>query len=313
MQNYDMLIERIVRESKLEREEVERRVEAKKAKLSGLISKEGAAQIIAAELNISFDNIEAKIGELMPGMRNVSVVGKILNLFPVREFERNGRKGKVLNFVLADDTNNMRIVLWDTNHIALFEEGKIRAGDVIEIRNGGMREGELHLSSFSEIKKSNKIIDNIKTERVMQEKNIAELVEGAGVMVRGNVVQLFNPRFFYVCPECGKKANQESEGFSCQEHGKIQAKERAILNFVLDDGTETIRVVLFSEGIEKLILEGDLKDAEKLSIFREDLLGSELWISGNVRKNQLFGNLEIIGQNVEKVEVEQLIQILEKN
>ena len=51
MQNYDLLIERIAKASGLEKEEVERKVEAKKAKLSGLISKEGAAQIIAAELS----------------------------------------------------------------------------------------------------------------------------------------------------------------------------------------------------------------------------------------------------------------------
>jgi len=293
MQNYDVLIDKIVKEAGIERAEIERRVEAKKAKLSGLISKEGAAQIVAAELNINFDNVDAKIGELMSGMRNVNVVGK------------------VLNFVLADDTNNMRIVLWDTNHIALFEEGKIKEGDVVEIKNGGMRESELHLSSFSEIKKSDKVIENVQTVRVMAEKGIGELVEGGGVKVRGTVVQLFNPRFYHVCPECGKKAEQDGEGFKCGEHGKVQAKDRAILNFVVDDGSETVRVVLFSDSIGQLIPEEDLQDAEKLNAFRDDFLGSEIWLSGNVKKNQLFGNLEIVGQGVEKVDVEKLIERLE--
>ncbi len=312
MQNYDLLVDRIVKASGLEKGEIERRVEAKKAKLSGLISKEGAAQIIAAELNISFDEIDLKIVELMPGMKNVNLVGKIINLFPVREFERNGRQGKVLNFVLADDTNNIRIVLWDTNHISLFEKGEIKEGDVVEIKNGGMRDSELHLSSFSEIKKSDKVFDDVKTERIMNEKNLLELVEGEGVRVRGIVVQLFNPRFFYVCPECGKKAEQDNDGFKCNEHGKVQPKERAILNFVLDDGSETIRVVLFSDTIGKIIPEEDLKDAGKLNVFRDDFLGTEIWLSGNVRKNQLFGNLEIIGQGVNKVEVEKLVAELEK-
>ncbi len=56
MQNYDLLIERIATSAGIEKEEVERKVEAKKAKLSGLISKEGAAQIIAAELGINFED-----------------------------------------------------------------------------------------------------------------------------------------------------------------------------------------------------------------------------------------------------------------
>jgi len=55
MNNYELLIDRIAKSASLEKSEVERKVEAKKAKLSGLISKEGAAQIIAAELGINFD------------------------------------------------------------------------------------------------------------------------------------------------------------------------------------------------------------------------------------------------------------------
>ena len=50
MDNYEKLLDRISRSSGLAKEEIEKKVEAKKAKLSGLISKEGAAQIVAAEL-----------------------------------------------------------------------------------------------------------------------------------------------------------------------------------------------------------------------------------------------------------------------
>ena len=53
--NYDKIIEKISKSSGLEKEEIERRIAAKRAKLAGLISKEGAAQVIAAELGISFD------------------------------------------------------------------------------------------------------------------------------------------------------------------------------------------------------------------------------------------------------------------
>ena len=49
-ENYDKIVEKISKSSGLEKEEIERRIEAKRAKLAGLISKEGAAQVIAAEL-----------------------------------------------------------------------------------------------------------------------------------------------------------------------------------------------------------------------------------------------------------------------
>jgi len=315
MQNYDMLVERIATSSGLGKEEIEKRIEAKKAKLSGLISKEGAAQIIAAELGVSFENVDAKIVELMPGLRKVNVLGKVINVFPVREYNKNNRQGKIGSLVIADETGNIRVVLWDTNHISLIEQGMIKEGVVIEIKNAAMRDQELHLSGFSEVKVSIKTILNVKTERTMQDKTIGELNDGSsgqGVKVRGIVVQLFNPRFFSVCPACGKKVMPDVEGFRCEEHGNVLPKERALINFVLDDGTESVRVVLFSDVINKLIPEEDLKNLEKLANFREDFLGTEIWLKGIVRKNQLFNNLEITGQDIEKVNVEKLIEILEK-
>ena len=53
--NYHQLVDFISKNSGLSNEDIERRIEAKQAKLAGLISKEGAAQVVAAELNINFD------------------------------------------------------------------------------------------------------------------------------------------------------------------------------------------------------------------------------------------------------------------
>jgi replication factor A1 len=310
MQNYDLLIERIATSAGIEKEEVERKVEAKKAKLSGLISKEGAAQIIAAELGINFEDQDLKIGELMAGMRKVNVVAKIINLFPIREYSKNGREGKVANFVIADDTGSTRVVLWDVNHIALIEDGTIKEGDVVEIKNGATRDMEIHLSGFSEIKKSEKVMDDVKSGPVTAEVTLAEARQGQSVRIRGTVVQVFSPRFYSVCPECNKKALQEGEGYKCAEHGVITPKARAILNFVLDDGTETMRIVMFSDQINALIPEEDLKDEAKALAFRDDFIGTEIYLSGNVKTNNFFNNLEIIASGVEKADVEKLIETL---
>lgn len=316
MQNYDLLIKRISKSAGIDKEDVERRVEAKKAKLSGLISKEGAAQIIAAELGINFEDQDLKISELMIGMRNVNVVGKIINLFPVREYSKNGRDGKVVNFIIADDTGNIKVVLWDVNHIELIENETIKKGDVVEIKNGVTRENEIHLSGFGGFKKSDVKMENVKTEAIVDEKTIEEAKQGQMVKIRGVVVQLFQPRFYSVCPECNKKVTNiseestESKKFKCAEHGEVSPKERAILNFVLDDGTESMRVVMFSNQIEKLIPEADLKDENKAAAFRDDFIGTEIYLSGIVKRNQLFNNLEIVASSVEKVDIEKLIEKL---
>ena len=311
MQNYDLLIERIATSAGIEKEEVERKVEAKKAKLSGLISKEGAAQIIAAELGINFEDQDLKIGELMAGMRKVNVVAKVINLFPVREYSKNGREGKVANFVIADDTGSTRVVLWDVNHIALIEDGTIKEGDVVEIKNGSTRDSEIHLSSFGELKKSSVEMAEVKNAPAASEVGLDEVRQGMSVKARGIVVQVFQPRFYSVCPTCNKKGMLGDDGvFKCAEHGVVEKKDRAILNFVLDDGVESIRVVMFSDQIKLLIPEEDLSDEVKAAAFRDDLLGTEIYLSGRVNRNQLFNNLEIVANSVEKVDVEALIETL---
>lgn len=307
MQNYELLIDRIVKSAGLEKGEIERRVEAKKAKLSGLISKEGAAQIIAAELGISLEDQDLKISELMSGMKRVNVVGKVITLFPVREYSKNGREGKVANFLIADETGNTRVVLWDVNHIGLIENGTIKQGDVVEIKNGSTRDNEIHLSGFSELKKSSSVLDSVQSEKAVSEESLDKVRQGQSVKIRGIVVQVFQPRFYSVCLECNKKVVPTDEVFKCVEHGVVKPKERAILNFVFDDGTETMRVVMFSDQISILIPEEDLKDAEKATAFRDDFLGTEIYLSGNVKRNQLFNNLEIVASGVEKVDVEKLI------
>lgn len=313
MQTYELLVDKIARLSGLTKEEIERRIEAKRAKLSGLISKEGAAQIIAAELNVSFENESMKISELAPGMKKVNLIGKVINLFPVREYNKNGKQGKVSNFIVADETGSLRVVLWDTNHIALIENANIVELDCVEIKNAMMRDNELHLSGFSEIRKSPVILENVKTEKIYLEKPISEVKDNQSSKFRGIIVQFFPPRFFSVCPECNKKLIQMSTDYMCKDHGKVFPKERALMTLVADDGTETIRIVLFSDQISKLVQnEADLKDPNKINEIRDKILGTEYFISGTARKNPLFNNTELIASNIEEVNPDLLIEKLEK-
>lgn len=309
--NYERILEKIAQVSDLEKEEISRRVEAKRAKLAGLISQEGAAQIVAAELGINFDNEKLKINELLPGMRKVNVIGKVINLFPVRTFTmKNGDEGKVANLFLADETSNVKVVLWDVNHIELIEKGIVDKDKIIEISNGSMRDNEIHLGSFSEFKLSNEVLNDVKTEKVVHEKNISDFRIGESLSVRAFIVQAFDPKFFYVCPECRKKATQEADGFVCAEHGKISAEKRALITIVLDDGTETMRAVLFHENLPKIGLI-ELENSERLINQREDLLGKEMIFSGNVRNNKFFNNNEFIVNDVAEVNLDELVAKLE--
>jgi replication factor A1 len=312
VENYERMLDKICQKSGIEKEELERRVEAKRAKLSGLISKEGAAQVIAAELGISFDNEKLKINELLSGMRKVNVVGKVVRLFPIRSFKtKKGDEGKVANLILADETSNVKVVLWDTNHISLIENEAVKIGTVIEIANGSMRDNEIHLGSFSEMKPSGELIEAAITDRVVREKPIADFRVSDGVKNRAFVVQSFEPRFFHVCPECSKKVVSGPDGFVCNEHGKITASRRALINLVIDDGTENMRAVVFHENIKPLGI--DVDNADLMALQRSDLLGKEFIFTGNVRSNKFFNNTELIIESIEEVNLDVLIAELGKS
>ncbi|MFH1801719.1 MAG: hypothetical protein ABH804_02730 [archaeon] len=308
--NYEKVLDKISKLSGISVEELERRVEAKRAKLAGLISRDGAAQVVAAELGVSFDNEKCKINELLSGMRKVNVTGKIIKLSPVRTFFRNDKEGKVANFVLADDTSNIKVVLWDTNHIELIEKKEIGEGSVVEIANASVRDNEVHLGSFSELKKSSEVFENVFTEKIVKEKPICDFKIADNVKTRAFVLQAFEPRFFQVCPECKKRANPDGNSFLCSEHGKVLPEKRALINLVLDDGTETIRCVLFHDNLSELGIR-DLEDTEKLSYQKEDLIGKEMFFIGDVRNNKFFNNPEFIVTEAKEVNLDELINSFE--
>lgn len=305
-ENYDKILERISRTSKLSKEELGERVEAKRTKLSGLISKEGALQVIAAELGISFEDEKLKINELLPGMRKVKVVAKVITLYPVRTFKnKSGEEGKVANMILADETSNIKVVLWDTNHIALIEKGDVAQDKVVEISGASMRDNEIHLGSFSEIKLSKEILENVKTEKQIKEKEICDLVLGDYVKTRAFIVQAFEPKFFEINKETGRKITDE------ERTAGAQAEKRMLMTVVLDDGFETIRAVMFSEVLNKMGV-SELDDLNLLNQQRENVLGKELFFIGNCRRNSYFNNQELVLDDFEEIDLDKLVVELEK-
>jgi len=310
MESYEKLVERISKLSGQGIEEVERRVEAKKAKLSGLISKEGAAQIVAAELGVNLDKERFKISELVQGMKRANFVGKVLDVSPVREFNKNGRAGKVVNLGVADGSGSIKVVLWDTNHIALIENGKIKAGDVVEVSNGSMRNNEVHLSSFSDIKISSEVIEGIiVTEKSFGAVKLKDVSAGQNLKTQALIVQVFEPRYFEVCSECGKRA---LEG-KCAVHDGAVAKKRALLNFVLDDGTGTIRCVVFGDKLNQLgLTDEEIFSLEKFAEKKSSILGEEKIFFGNIRSNKLYNTTEFNVEQIEEINMDSLIKELEQ-
>jgi len=170
----------------------------------------------------------------------------------------------------------------------------------------------VHLGNFSELKLSSEVFNSVKTERILKEKNISDFVNSDNINVRAFIVQISDLRFFNVCSECRKKLTIDGESFICQEHGKIIPEKRALINVVLDDGTETIRAVLFHEKISGLGINQE-DDFETVNKQKQEILGKEMIFSGSVRMNKFFNKLEMIIEDFQNINPDELIVKLEGN
>ncbi len=326
--SYEEIISRIKEEKNLSDEEITAKIKDKLKQLSDLISKEGAAHIVANELGVIITNVkkEVKINKLLTGMNNVIIAGKVLELNEIINYDKNGRKGKVVSFKLGDDTGVVRVVFWDVNHIKEIEEGKIKQDTILKVKNGYVRANngykEVHLGNKGELEINPDGIDfevNNHQEFEFVKKKIVELNEGdTNVGVFGTIVQVFEPRFYEACTTCGRKVELIGDSRQCREHGLVKEELVPVLNISFDDGTDNLRAVAFRKQIETLlglnkeqILE--MKDnIIKFEEIRQDLLGKQIVLIGRITKNQMFDRKEMSIQKVIEVKPEELINELEK-
>jgi len=318
---YEDIVKVIKTEKGLSEEEIKSKVQEKLTKLSDLISKEGAAHILANELGINlFDRkiSKIKINKLLPGMRSVNILGKVVKLYGIREFKTDQREGKVANLLFGDETGVLRLVLWDTKLISKLENDEVKEGSVIRVKNAYVKQNngykELHLGSQGELALEDakiKVADKGISEYVRKE--IGKLEDGMNnVGVFGTIVQAFEPRFYDACPDCGKKA---TEG-KCKEHGEVISKKIPILNIFLDDGTGNIRAVAFRDQVfdlteikEKEFVEGP----ELFESIKETILGKQVLLVGRIVKNEMFDRLEFMVQRVVNMKPEDIIKEMQND
>lgn len=323
MYSFEEILTEIEKNIKLPKEELIEKIKKKQEELSGLVSLEGAAHLVARDLGVNLlitNKRHFKIKDIKDGLKKIDLTARIVHISEIKEFERkNKEKGRVCNIILTDGSGEIRLPLWD-KQVGVVEEGKIKEGDVITIKNAFSKENsfsgiEIRLPKLGRIEKvdDDESLPKQATGGNFRRTPIKKLKEG-NYEVKGRIVQIFNINpLFQTCPKCGSKLEKTEKDYKCSEHGKVEPDSNMIISGIVDDGTSSIRSVFFREqaknitDLEPSVLLSMPQD-EAMNLIRENTLGNEIIIRGRVQKNKIFDSLEMVVNEVEKLNIEEEIK-----
>ena len=324
---YNEIVKKIIKEKGVSKEILESKIKDKILELDNLVSREGAANIIAGELGVDIAGADlseeiVNIKNLLPTMKNVSIIGKVTDIYPTSTFNKDGKEQQVGALSVNDGTGFARVVFWNDS-ISIFKN--ISQGDSLKIINAYIKENkfgkiEVHISFRSKVRINPENV-NLSTisisndAKVSREKiDLTEIKKDTEIKVVGIVVQLFKKNcFFTVCPECKKSAKADDGAFMCKEHGKVTPERKLFISYIIDDGTSNARCTSFGFDAEK-ILGLTTKQATELADSHEDssypiehvmnkVLGKEVIINGKTQFNSFSNSIEIVTNKVfEKID-----------
>ncbi|MDD3083534.1 MAG: OB-fold nucleic acid binding domain-containing protein [Candidatus ainarchaeum sp.] len=284
MEDENSLVSEISKKTGKTVEEINKLIEKKEKKFSGLLSKQGAIFMIQKELGLKQNiNAEIKINEIKDGMKDFEIIGIIKNIYPLKEFEKNGKKGKLLSFLIEDETGLVRLTLWNDQ----IEKYDLTQGSKIKIING-------FATSYNEKKQlslgfnGNIEIINKKEEEF---EKISELKTGLNnVNVVGRLLRKFPHKEF---------ENEEKKGKVC--------------NFQFGDETALLKATAWNEKVEEIQKFAEGQAIEIINGYtKEGMYGIELHAGYNsiIResKKELPKIIEILKENIKEKKINELVE-----
>ncbi len=125
----------------------------------GFLTLESAARAVAAELGLEIAEVSLAKGvsicNLVSGLGNVTITGRVLHMNPQRAFIRpDGEEGKMRSLYIADKTGVLRVVVWGEKADLLGSSDMV--GKIVRFSHGYVRKGydgrlELNIGSWGEI------------------------------------------------------------------------------------------------------------------------------------------------------------------
>ncbi len=291
-----------------------------------------AVNKIKKDIEISSKTIDS-IKELQNIKGMVTFKGIITSVEDEREITlKNGDVVSFLSFTVSDESDGIRIAIWRDlvkKYLKILKSGKgVILKDVLVKYSNFSGRNEVSLLKDSKIELTDIKIENLKpivpisqnrTTRPNFEGiyNKISTIKSSGIYeIRGFIAKEIDKITLYqACSKCFKKI----DNCNCEAPG--DPENRMILNLILDDGSDTIRVTFIGEAAEKVIGEKTdiLKKLEETPDFQEllkkrskELVGNDIIIKGKAKYSDFSNDYELVAYDFKKLDnIEELEKIME--
>jgi ssDNA-binding replication factor A large subunit len=236
------IIDRILsKRPKLNRETILKELELEKQKTGNLIGEETLLRMIGARYGIkslpkiNFDE-KLVISDLIPGLYNISIKGRIVAVFPIKEFQGE-HPGKLARLIISDKDALLPVILWNEK-TQFLESNNIKPGQLILFSNGYTRKDS-----------------NGNVELNMGKKSKLEII-----YKNTPIWEIYPPfeKFAYKIKEINAKlvkvnlVGTVKKVFPISNFVKSNSSQGSLLRFILFDETGEIPVVVWNEQTENL-------------------------------------------------------------
>jgi len=254
MKTEEIIKQILSRYPEISREQVLEKLEKEKTRAGGLIAEETLLRLIAADLGVEIPQNgthlhRLSISHLVPGLSDVTVLGRVLAVFPPKTFEKR-RSGKFASLLIADKDDMLRVVLWN-DKVNLLESGEMEAGQIVRFSHGYTREDrrgktELHIGTKGEIQINP---PNVKAEDC---RTLSEFATKIGDITRAHK----NKRINII--------GTVKETFPSSIFVRQDLSSGKVMRFTMADETGQIVVVAWNEKADEL--DRSLKEGARLQI-----------------------------------------------
>ena len=210
------------------------------------------------------------------------IIGRVIEMFDVRTFERDNGEGQVRNIEIADDTGSIIVVLWNDDANREFE-----IGQAIKLQNPRFGFNEMTNRVDANVSGATNVLDPSESEleklpsyeelmeMIYVPKSIESLLEDdTNVHVTATIKEVGSDRVIRAkCPNCRSTVEETEDEYICDNCGHIfdEPEYTFMIPTRIEDETGEIQATFFDNLAEELIG----MDKEKVISLMQDGLGIE--------------------------------------